>query len=225
MLPSSIEPKGATSHGALIFSVDYVGMAFATSREPAASFGSSRTAAALGESLCCGICYELLLDPVVGSCGHDFCKRCLDTWRSQQRQQGNNRVRCPVCRGSFAESFDKLGVCVRLRDMVELLFPERIAARRTELEQQAALQKKRSVEQLQQVGTSVGSDNAAQCGVFLAAHAALQQFYHGCHQQSTAPSQHAVYVLSACLDESMLWLACRTGHLQGCVSATLKTVL
>jgi hypothetical protein len=44
------------------------------------------------------------------------------------------------------------GVCVRLRDMVELLFPERIAARRTELERQAALQKKRSVERFQQEG-------------------------------------------------------------------------
>ncbi|WIA30367.1 hypothetical protein OEZ86_000453 [Tetradesmus obliquus] len=125
-------------------------MAATTSRETAASSGCSKTAAALGESLCCGICYELLLDPVVGSCGHDFCKGCLDTWRSQQRQQGNNRVKCPVCRGSFAESFDKLGVCVRLRDMVELLFPERIAARRAELERQAALQKKRRVECFQQ---------------------------------------------------------------------------
>jgi hypothetical protein len=36
--------------------------------------------------------------------------------------------------------------------MVELLFPERIAARRTELECQAALQKKRSAERFQQEG-------------------------------------------------------------------------
>lgn len=62
--------------------------------------------------LCCltpAIAASVLVLLDAGSCGHDFCKGCLDTWRSQQRQQGNNRVKCPVCRGSFAESFDKLG--------------------------------------------------------------------------------------------------------------------
>jgi hypothetical protein len=41
--------------------------------------------------------------------------------------------------------------------MVELLFPERIAARRVEQERQAALQKKRSVDRLQQDGACMRS--------------------------------------------------------------------
>eukprot|EP00198_Chlamydomonas_reinhardtii_P000762 XP_001690097.1 predicted protein [Chlamydomonas reinhardtii] len=31
----------------------------------------------------CSICYELLLDPVVGSCGHDFCQGCIEEWKAQ----------------------------------------------------------------------------------------------------------------------------------------------
>jgi hypothetical protein len=41
--------------------------------------------------------------------------------------------------------------------MVELLFPERIAARRAELERQAAVQRKRSAERLQQEGELINS--------------------------------------------------------------------
>jgi hypothetical protein len=53
--------------------------------------------------------FVMIMCYIAGSCGHDFCKSCLDMWKTQQRQQGNNKVKCPVCRGSFAESFDKLG--------------------------------------------------------------------------------------------------------------------
>eukprot|EP00878_Enallax_costatus_P007527 GHUV01007883.1.p1 GENE.GHUV01007883.1~~GHUV01007883.1.p1 ORF type:complete len:299 (+),score=53.85 GHUV01007883.1:394-1290(+) len=97
----------------------------------------------------CGICYELLLDPVVGSCGHDFCRACLDKWRSQQRQRGRE-VRCPVCRGVFAEGSERLGICFRLRDMVEEFFPDKVAARRAELEKQAAADRKRTAARVEQ---------------------------------------------------------------------------
>eukprot|EP00775_Hariotina_reticulata_P011611 gene11611-11755_t len=93
----------------------------------------------------CGICYEILIDPVVGNCGHDFCRGCLDRWRAHQGRD----LKCPVCRGVFSDTGDKLGVCVRLREVVESLFPEKVAARRAELEQQAAASKKRSVERVQ----------------------------------------------------------------------------
>jgi hypothetical protein len=41
-----------------------------------------------------------------------------------------------------------------LREVVESLFPAKVAARRAELEQQAAASKKRSVERVQQEGTA-----------------------------------------------------------------------
>jgi hypothetical protein len=55
-------------------------MAATTSRDAAASSDCSKTAAALGESLCCGICYELLLDPVVGKSLPSWETSC---WRVQ----------------------------------------------------------------------------------------------------------------------------------------------
>eukprot|EP00882_Tetradesmus_deserticola_P015515 GHRQ01016532.1.p1 GENE.GHRQ01016532.1~~GHRQ01016532.1.p1 ORF type:complete len:138 (+),score=29.68 GHRQ01016532.1:185-598(+) len=44
----------------------------------------------------CVVCFDLLVDPVVGKCGHDFCKACLGDWARKQRTHG--RPTCPVCR-------------------------------------------------------------------------------------------------------------------------------
>lgn len=44
------------------------------------------------------------------------------------------------------------GVCVRLRDMVEEFFPEKVAARRAELEKQAAADRKRTAAKVEQEG-------------------------------------------------------------------------
>lgn len=46
-----------------------------------------------------------------GNCGHDFCRSCLDKWRTSERQHGRE-IRCPVCRGMFADTgSEKLGRC------------------------------------------------------------------------------------------------------------------
>ncbi len=39
----------------------------------------------------CAICIDLLVDPVVGTCGHDFCRVCYETWLAKA-------TLCPLCR-------------------------------------------------------------------------------------------------------------------------------
>ncbi|XP_072406299.1 zinc-binding protein A33-like isoform X2 [Chiloscyllium punctatum] len=52
----------------------------------------------LAEELKCSICLELLDEPVVLECGHDFCRSCITrSWAEQQQQQ--SEWGCPQCRG------------------------------------------------------------------------------------------------------------------------------
>ena len=41
--------------------------------------------------LSCVICHELLFEPVVAACGHDFCRVCYRAWTAKQQS-------CPLCR-------------------------------------------------------------------------------------------------------------------------------
>ena len=42
----------------------------------------------------CVICHDLLLEPVVAACGHDFCRVCYSAWTVKQQS-------CPMCRQSL----------------------------------------------------------------------------------------------------------------------------
>ncbi|XP_062400074.1 NLR family CARD domain-containing protein 3-like [Sardina pilchardus] len=44
----------------------------------------------------CGVCEQLLRDPVVTSCGHSFCRQCISTYWSQSGPSGD--YNCPQCR-------------------------------------------------------------------------------------------------------------------------------
>ncbi len=46
----------------------------------------------VNEAFCCSICYCVMVDPTSTSCGHTFCKACLQTALS-------NASTCPTCRG------------------------------------------------------------------------------------------------------------------------------
>jgi len=76
----------------------------------------------------CTICMKLLLDPVTVSCGHTFCKRCLE-------QALDYRNLCAVCRAPVAPG---AGVNVLLRNIITERFRQALAERREE--QNAELQ-------------------------------------------------------------------------------------
>lgn len=60
-------------------------------------FGHSEQARILQEDLTCPVCLEVYRNPYLLSCGHNFCKTCLD---NVKRQGERGRYRCPECRES-----------------------------------------------------------------------------------------------------------------------------
>ncbi|XP_041958719.1 uncharacterized protein LOC121718035 isoform X2 [Alosa sapidissima] len=44
----------------------------------------------------CGVCKQLLRDPVITSCGHSFCRQCISSYWSQSGPSGDHS--CPQCR-------------------------------------------------------------------------------------------------------------------------------
>ncbi|XP_076142923.1 NACHT, LRR and PYD domains-containing protein 12-like [Alosa pseudoharengus] len=47
----------------------------------------------------CGVCEQLLRDPVITRCGHSFCRQCISSYGSQSGLSGN--YSCPQCRKIF----------------------------------------------------------------------------------------------------------------------------
>ncbi|XP_067471041.1 E3 ubiquitin-protein ligase TRIM35-like [Thunnus thynnus] len=47
-------------------------------------------------NLSCPVCCEIFQDPVLLSCGHSFCKACLQRWWTEKPSH-----KCPVCRRRF----------------------------------------------------------------------------------------------------------------------------
>ncbi|KAG1651945.1 hypothetical protein FOA52_010149 [Chlamydomonas sp. UWO 241] len=101
----------------------------------------------------CSVCLSLLVDPVVGQCGHDFCKSCLDEWRASFSPRGC--VSCPICRQpAMAPGVTSLGICVRIQKQIQAHFPEQLEARRQELEVAAA---EREAQRARQIEGQVAS--------------------------------------------------------------------
>ncbi|KAL2086340.1 hypothetical protein ACEWY4_017399 [Coilia grayii] len=46
----------------------------------------------------CGVCEQLLKDPVITTCGHSFCRQCISSYWSQSAPSGD--YSCPQCRKS-----------------------------------------------------------------------------------------------------------------------------
>lgn len=115
-----------------------------TTSQPGSPSGAKGSPVRLDPSeFSCSICFDLCLDPVVGNCGHDFCARCIEAWRTSRQRCGRS-VQCPICRAVLLPSTDQsFGVCIRLKDTIDKLFPEQIKVRRREAEEadaKAALQ-------------------------------------------------------------------------------------
>ena len=41
----------------------------------------------------CPICLEIFTNPVVVTCGHTFCNKCITSWLKESRD-----IVCPMCR-------------------------------------------------------------------------------------------------------------------------------
>ncbi|CAJ0590991.1 unnamed protein product [Cylicocyclus nassatus] len=72
----------------------------------------------------CPICRENFVDPLQLSCGHTFCKSCLDKLPTAQTSKSANDcdpfVRCPECRQDTRLPLSSLPINYRLRDMAAL---------------------------------------------------------------------------------------------------------
>lgn len=71
----------------------------------------------------CPVCSDLLFNPVVAPCGHDMCKNCYQKWC----QASHGCAVCPICRAPLPGT---LGVCLRLKRIVEELHPQLSKRRR-----------------------------------------------------------------------------------------------
>lgn len=87
------------------------------------------------DDLECNICYSLLYQPVTTTCGHTFCRECL--------QRGlDYRPECPCCRRSLncgVERNTKVNKVVK--EIVEKNFPEEYAERERSFTEEKALWK------------------------------------------------------------------------------------
>ena len=79
---------------------------------------------AISAELDCHVCYNLFLDPLTTSCGHTFCRKCVN------RVLDHSNL-CPVCRRMLCMS-PTLGAeasNTRLTDLIVALYPQTLAAR------------------------------------------------------------------------------------------------
>ncbi|XP_069840999.1 E3 ubiquitin-protein ligase TRIM39-like [Dendropsophus ebraccatus] len=73
------------------------------------------------EELCCSLCLDIYSDPVCLSCGHHFCKNCIE---NLFRRQKESRVyTCPECRTTFKKK-PELTRSRKLCNIVEHLFSD-----------------------------------------------------------------------------------------------------
>uniref|UniRef100_A0A8C6U9N5 E3 ubiquitin-protein ligase TRIM39-like n=1 Tax=Neogobius melanostomus TaxID=47308 RepID=A0A8C6U9N5_9GOBI len=61
----------------------------------------------------CSICLEVFTDPVTTSCGHSFCKTCID-----KHWDNSVQYRCPVCKEDFSDR-PQIIISTCLSEMVE----------------------------------------------------------------------------------------------------------
>ena len=85
-------------------------------RPPATSSGHKRKEP--GDSYCCVVCMEVLLDPVTLPCGHSLDKACLEqVIATTPLVRGRRAPCCPTCRGRVPKP--PPCVTVSIRDVVE----------------------------------------------------------------------------------------------------------
>lgn len=79
-------------------------------------------------SMTCGVCFQLLLDPVTLGCGHSFCELCLaHMWKTNDQQVSL----CPMCRHPWARPGEHPpSVNVIFKEILEQTYPSKIRERK-----------------------------------------------------------------------------------------------
>lgn len=78
---------------------------------------SSLSIVSVAEELTCSICQEVFNKPVTESCGHSFCKDCIDTWAEKQPH-------CPLCKAQLQENEPPINFVIeRMVDRFQLRAP------------------------------------------------------------------------------------------------------
>jgi len=88
------------------------------------------------QDFCCGICLGVFVDPVSFQCGHNFCMACARNWLTQCAAH----PRCSTCSSSAQRSLPPVNIT--LRNIVEAQYPEQVACRRAENEEDSVEEKK-----------------------------------------------------------------------------------
>ena len=67
----------------------------------------------------CGICLDILKDPITLPCTHKFCRTCFQSWRS--KYDGNDLdKKCPLCRESLPPSKEMIAQLKSYRNIVDI---------------------------------------------------------------------------------------------------------
>ena len=85
----------------------------------------------LRSELDCQVCYSIILDPLTIPCGHTFCRKCV------ARILDHSNL-CPVCRRKIylPSSLSPTTVNNRIGRLIDLLYPDEVAARREAVAQE-----------------------------------------------------------------------------------------
>ncbi|XP_060943019.1 E3 ubiquitin-protein ligase TRIM35-like [Limanda limanda] len=70
------------------------------------------------EDLCCSVCHDVFIDPVILSCSHSFCKDCVKSWWKDKEVK-----ECPLCKRRSSK--DEPPCNLALKNLCETFLQER----------------------------------------------------------------------------------------------------
>lgn len=88
---------------------------------------SKKAPTSLRKEITCVICHEVFIEPTSLSCGHSFCKDCLDWWWEQPYKRGAKD--CPTCRMQLPQNQPSIRVNLALRACILALYGDEVQRR------------------------------------------------------------------------------------------------